>query len=82
MENDENYTGAFVGSATSIGFSGALYLGNTPINYSMTIGPISIHPDGTITRNAGFTTTDEASLAFWECVEQMGLKLAAKNGAG
>lgn len=35
-----------------------------------TIGPVAILPDGTIERQPSFTTTDQASLEFWEAVER------------
>lgn len=31
----------------------------------------TIHPDGSIERGPGFTTTDEMSLKFWEAIERM-----------
>lgn len=43
------------------------------LNTSLTLGNfISIKSDGKIEFLAGFTTTDEASLKFWDALKQMG----------
>lgn len=41
-----------------------------PLSYTITIGPVSIHQDGHITRLHSFTTNDQAALDFWDAVNK------------
>lgn len=81
MTEQKTTTGVLTFGSEPLTVPKSIFFGGQPIRHALTIGNIvAIHDDGSITKGSGFTTTDEAALAFWAAIERLAPRAAFLNG--